>query len=893
MNSEYPKSFDPKSAQDKWYTFWEEKGFFKADSRSNKPAYTISIPPPNVTGVLHMGHALVNTLQDILIRYKRMDGYEALWVPGTDHAGISTQTVVERKLLASEGKRRADYSREEFLKHVWDWKEQSQGLILGQLKRLGSSCDWSRLRFTMDEQNNRAVRTAFKRLYEQGLIYRGLYLVNWDPVTETALADDEVEYEEVEDFIWYIKYPLESGYAVVATTRPETLFGDTAIAVNPDDSRYTHLIGKTATLPFVERPIPIIADRLIDPSFGTGMVKVTPAHDPNDYQMGLNHHLPMINMMTPSGKVNEQGLQFAGLSMKEAREKVVQSLKERGLIEKIEPHKKRVGISYRSKAVIEPYLSKQWFVKMSGFAERLQAAVKENKVKLIPDSFESTYFHWVDNLRDWCISRQLWWGHRIPIWYKGEEVVCAEESPGEGWVQDPDVLDTWFSSGLWPFAVLGWPDKTPDFEKFYPNSTLITGHDILFFWVARMLFMGEYATGCFPFPETFLHGLIFGKSYWRTQGSTVVYVSAEERERFEAGEPLPKDVQYKWEKMSKSKGNVIDPLAMIDTYGADAVRMTLAASATQGRQIDLDSRKFEEFKNFANKIWNGARFVLMNLQGPRKEGPLDLEDEWILARLDQTIRDVRKHLDNYEFDKYASCSYNFFWNDFCALYLEIVKPFLYGKTGTPEAGSHKRALLLRVLDASLKLLHPVAPFITEEIYSLLPENKGALIVAPFPKAFYEKGDEVLRSFAFFEEIVTKVRAIRGEMSLPPQITTDLYLVTTEEEMPLFLEKHRAILQGLLPVKELFITKEEPKLDLAGSSSHGPVKIIVPLPESYLQKEKERLQKEQGKLQELLAKLQTQLGNSDFVSKAPHALVEKLRTQQKDVETSLQEIAKRL
>ncbi|MEI6531270.1 MAG: valine--tRNA ligase [Chlamydiota bacterium] len=892
--NDLPKSFDPKIAESKWYSFWEEQGFFKADSNSSKPAYTISIPPPNVTGVLHMGHALVNTLQDILTRYKRMDGYEALWVPGTDHAGISTQTVVERKLLAQEGKRRADYSREEFLKHVWAWKEESESSILGQLKKLGASCDWSRLRFTMDEQNNQAVRTAFQRLFDEGLIYRGLYLVNWDPVTETALADDEVEYEEVEDFIWYLKYPLKNGgFAVVATTRPETLLGDTAIAVNPDDERFKNLIGTMALVPFVNREIPIIADRLIDKSFGSGMVKVTPAHDPNDYQMGLNHQLPMINIMTPAGRINEVGGPFTGLTMLEARHKVVEEMRVLGLIEKIEPHKKRVGISYRSKAVIEPYLSKQWFVKMSGFAKRLQAAVREKKIKLIPESFESTYFHWVDNLRDWCISRQLWWGHRIPIWYKGEEMVCSSHSPGPDWVQDPDVLDTWFSSALWPFAVLGWPEKSADFQKFYPNNTLVTGHDILFFWVARMLLMGEYLTGELPFPETFLHGLIFGKSYWRKSGSSIVYVSASEREAFESGSPIPKDVSYKWEKMSKSKGNVIDPLAMIDKYGTDAVRMTLAASSPQNRQIDLDSRKFEEFKNFINKIWNGARFVLMNLEGPSEEGPLELEDEWILARLDETITHVRKHLDSYEFDKYANCAYDFFWNDFCSRYLEIAKPFLYGKTGTNSHQATKRAILLRVLSNCLKLLHPIAPFITEEIYSLLPGNKEPLIISTFPKPFYEKGDSVLRSFAFFEEIITKVRVIRGEMGLPPQDSTDLYLITVEESLPAFLKKHSAILKGLLPVKEIFITEIEPPLPFSGCACVGEVKIIVPLPESFLQKEKERLQKEQIKLQEQVAKLDIQLSNNDFISRAPPALVEKLRLQRHDAMHALKEMAKKL
>lgn len=883
MSSDLPKSYDPSLVDTKWYRFWEEGGYFKADANSLKPAYTISIPPPNVTGVLHMGHALVNTLQDILIRYKRMDGFEALWVPGTDHAGISTQTVVERHLLAKEGKRRVDYHREEFLEHVWAWKEESQGLILGQIRRLGCSCDWSREHFTMDEQMNRAVRVVFKKLFDDGLIYQGEYLVNWDTVTGTALADDEVEYEEHDGFLWYLKYPITGGgFAIVATTRPETMLGDTGIAVHPDDKRYQHLIGKEVTVPLVNRKITIFADRAIDQTLGSGMVKVTPAHDPNDYQMGINHKLLMINIMTPDGRINENGLTFQGLTMTEARLKVIAAMQALGLVEKIEPHKKRVGVSYRSKAVIEPYLSKQWFVRMGEFAERLKVA----KVKIVPESFKATYNHWINNLRDWCISRQLWWGHRIPVWHKEGKVFVGEEAPDESWIQDPDVLDTWFSAALWPFAILGWPDKTPDFKKFYPNSTLITGHDILFFWVARMIFMGEYATGELPFPETFLHGLIFGKSYWRMQGSAVVYVSAEERALFEAGAPLPPDVHHKWEKMSKSKGNVIDPIAMIDAYGADAVRMALAASATQSRQIDLDSRRFEEFKNFANKIWNGARFVLMNLQGPVQEGPLALEDEWILARLDQTIRQIRTHLDNYEFDKYAGAAYNFFWNDFCSLYLEIVKPSLRG----PEAPA-KRAILLRVLIDALKLLHPVAPFITEEIYSLL-NQETPLIRASFPKPF-DSDPAVIHTFSFFEEIVARVRAIRGEMALPPQLATDLSLVTTEEGLAPFLKKHETVLKGLLPVKEITITETEPVYAFSGSALVKGIKIIVPLPESFLQKERERLSKERDKLQGQLQRLTEQLAKEEFIAKAPPALVEKLREQHKETERALQEIAAKL
>ena len=557
-----------------------------------------------------------------------MCGYETLWVVGTDHAGIATQTVVERQLYAKTGRRRRDFSREEFLKHVWDWKEKSETSILHQIKKLGCSCDWSRLRFTLDEGCSKAVRVMFHKMYKEGLIYRGDYLVNWDPVSQTALSDDEVEHEERASFLWHLRYPIEGekAHLIVATTRPETMLGDTAVAVHPDDERYRSLIGKQVRLPLTNRLIPIIADPFVDPTFGSGAVKVTPAHDFNDYEVGTRQCLPLINIMTPDGRINEEGKDFAGLSMQEARVAVVNALKEQGFLEKSEPHTLRVGVSYRSKAVIEPYLSKQWFVRMSHFKDKLLSAVREGRVKLIPPHWQATYEHWIENLRDWCISRQLWWGHRIPIWYNKEnpeQILCFD---GEGlppevlkhperWEQDPDVLDTWFSSALWPFSVLGWPDQTADLKKFYPTATLITGHDILFFWVARMILMGEYAMQEVPFKETFLHGLIYGKSYWRNQKEGgIAYVSAEEKKRFDLGETPPKDIESKWEKMSKSKGNVIDPIELIDDYGTDAMRLALCSSVTHARQIDLDRRKFEEFRNFANKVWNGSRFVFLNIE---------------------------------------------------------------------------------------------------------------------------------------------------------------------------------------------------------------------------------------------------------------------------------------
>lgn len=951
--SELPKAYEAKSVDSKWYNFWEKNSYFKANPTSTKPPYCIVIPPPNVTGVLHMGHALVNTLQDILIRWKRMSGFEVLWVPGTDHAGIATQTVVERHLIKTLGKKRSDFTREEFLSHVWQWKDSSESRIIDQLKKLGSSCDWSRLRFTMDEGNNQAVRSIFKKLYDQGLIYRGDYLVNWDPVTQTALADDEVEYEEKESFLWHFKYPLEdnSGYIHIATTRPETMLGDTAVAVSPRDERYQHLIGKNALLPLMDRPIPIIADHHVDPSFGTGMVKVTPAHDPNDYQMGLSHNLPFINILTPDGKINENGGSFAGLSIEDAREAVVKRMTEMGLVEKIEPHIHRVGISYRSKAVIEPYMSKQWFVRMQGFAGQMSDAVKLGKTKLIPQNWESTYFHWIDNLRDWCISRQLWWGHRIPIWYHVDDpskMIChdgidlpaeVKAAPNE-WIQDSDVLDTWFSSALWPFATLGWPEKTAELQKFYPNAVLVTGHDILFFWVARMIMMGQYAMGEVPFPETFLHGLIYGKSYWRqNKGGGITYVTEEERLAYDLGQPIPKGVVSKWEKMSKSKGNIIDPLEMIDQYGTDAVRMALCASATKARQIDLDRRRFEEFKNFANKIWNGARFVLMNLEGDEAQGTtpltstelaqginesiLTLEDRWILSVLNRTVKSVNEHLSTYTFDQAAMEAYDFFWKEFCAFYVEIAKPVLFGKVGTPEDRKNKQKLLLIILCQTIRLLHPIAPFITEELFQIIRERlpvesnpkadksmsidpytveclealrQSSCMVSAYPQVIRETDikPETDKAFALIEQVVYTIRNIRGEMKLSPGSATDIYIIG-EPTDPQFesVRIHSSIISALIRTSGIYIQFQEPKIGFSCTGVLNNLKIMLPLPEEMIKQERARLLKEKEKLKGNLEKLEIQLSNPDFVNRAPEQLIEKLRGQKLQSERELHEIGTKL
>jgi valyl-tRNA synthetase len=942
--TELPKAYEATDVEKKWYAFWQQKRIFSANPKSTKEPFSIVMPPPNVTGVLHMGHALVSTLQDVIVRWQRMLGKETLWVPGTDHAGIATQTVVERHLLKTEGKRRPEYGREGFLKRVWEWKEDSQKRITDQLKALGCSCDWERERFTMDPGANSAVRVMFKKLYDAGLIYRGDYLVNWDPVTQTALADDEVEYEERQTFLWHLRYPFAdgSGSVVIATTRPEVMLGDTAVAVSPRDERYKDLIGKKILLPLVGREITIIADHFVDPEFGTGAVKITPAHDPNDYQMALRQGLEFINVLTPDARINENGGKFAGMTVEQAREAVVAAMKELGLLVKVEPHVNRVGLSYRSKAVIEPYMSKQWFVRMDHFAPKLRAAVEDQRVQLMPKHWDKVYFHWIDNLRDWCISRQLWWGHRIPIWYRidnpevclcyaGEGVPPEVAAAPDEWAQDEDVLDTWFSSGLWPFSTLGWPEQTEDLKKFYPNSLLITGHDILFFWVARMILMGEYALGEVPFPQVFLHGLIYGKSYWRdSEGGGITYLSEEERKTYDLGKPVPKDVKSKWEKMSKSKGNIIDPLEVIQEYGTDAMRMALCASATQARQIDLDRRRFEEFKNFTNKIWNGARFVFMHLDSDPAltaeslgqgldENLLSLEDHWILSVLNRTVRDVNEKLAVYAYDQAAMEAYDFFWKEFCAFYLEIAKPVLYGKRGTPQDRQNKQKVLVIVLCQAMRLLHPMAPFITEELFQHLKTHfagvqasasadpytqeaikalqSEACAVATYPQVVRESdiNPAINASFDLVERAVYTIRNIRGEMQLPPSALTEVHLVGQADDPNIqALEANSGIIEALVRTHGLKVhTNGEPQLGFASTGMLDTVKIMIPLPQEMLEKERVRLAKEQDKLGLSIEKLKKQLENPDFVARAPAELLQKQRDQLQQSEKELVEVASKL
>jgi valyl-tRNA synthetase len=912
-----PKAYDAKLIESKWYAFWEKEGFFVADPTSGKAPYTIALPPPNVTGVLHVGHALGNTLQDILIRYMRMCGKEVLWMPGTDHAGIATQTVIERQLLKTENKRRTDYSREQFVKIVWAWKEKSEKQIIEQLKRQGVSCDWSRMRFTMDRGYDHAVRFAFKALFDQGLIYRGDYLVNWDPVTKTALADDEVEYEDRNGFLWHIAYPIENSSCriVIATTRPETLLGDTAIAVHPEDMRYRECIGNFAILPLVGRRIPIIADMEVNQEFGTGALKVTPAHDPNDWIMGERHNLEVINIMTDDGHINENGGKFKGLTMEEAREAVLKELKTQGLLVKCAPYTNRVGVSYRSKATIEPHLSKQWFMKMSAFKNELYSLVEEKKTTLIPPQWNATYFHWIENLRDWCISRQLWWGHQIPIWYhkKSPDTILCYDGEGdppeviqnpEDWVQDPDVLDTWFSSSLWPFATLGWPEKTPELEKFFPTSCLVTGHDILFFWVARMMMMSSIFMKKAPFKEVALTGIIYGKSYYKTlpEGG-ISYSSQEERKAYDLGaKPVPKDVICKWEKMSKSKGNVIDPSEIIEEYGADAMRLALASCATSNPQIDLDRRRFEEYKNFANKLWNGARFVFMNIKELSKEEfeaglKLELfscEDRWILSRYNRAIESVRKGIEEYQFDFATENAYDFFWNELCAYYVEIVKPYLFGKVGSHDEKKNKQKLLVILLSGALRLLHPMAPFITEELFARLKEHFGVLKIekgadllteeaisalsspacmkAPFPKKIGKIDEESEAQFELFSKIIYAIRNIRGEMKIPLPQATDLCISCSDEKVLDCIRKHCHIITSLVRIEKVAFS---PPPSCPGSLGQvDAIKLFIPMPETMMEQERARLEKEAGRLDEAIERAQKQLANSQFLEKAPPELIEK-------------------
>jgi len=877
MPVELPSSYDPKRVEDKWYKVWEEEKLFEPTYDPKKPKFSMVIPPPNVTGFLHIGHALNNTLQDVLARYKRMQGYDVLWVPGTDHAGIATQNVVERE-LAKEGLTREDLGRERFLERVWKWKETYGGRIITQLKKLGASCSWSYERFTMDEGLSRAVREVFLRLWEEGLIYRGDYIINWCPRCHTALADLEVEFEPKGGKLWYLKYPLEEGsqFLVVATTRPETMLGDTAVAVHPEDERYKSLLGKKVRLPLLGRLIPIIADEVVDPEFGTGAVKVTPAHDFNDFEIAKRHHLPLIKVIDEAGKMTSEAGSYAGLDRFEARKRVLEDLAREGLLLKEEDYEVVLGHCYRCGTVIEPLLSKQWFVKMKPLAQPAMAAVDYGFIRFYPESWKNLYFDWMRNIRDWCISRQIWWGHRIPVWHClscQEDIVSREENlescPKCGSTSlkaEEDVLDTWFSSALWPFSTMGWPDKTRTLQDFYPTSVLVTSFDIIFFWVARMIMMGEHFMGAIPFERVYIHALV----------------------RDEKGQ-----------KMSKSKGNVIDPLEMIEKFGCDALRFTLVALAAQGRDIKLSVNRIEGYKHFINKIWNAGRFVLMNLEGLKMEEvkhlsfeELPLFSRWILSRLNETITLMKQKLEDFEFDQAANAIYHFFWDEFCDWYLEIAKIYLKKEA----LNTQTQAVLYLVFSEALKLLHPFVPFVTEELWSHLPFKEAPFVMkANFPKGLsIEFRKEEVRLSSLVLDLISAIRNIKSEYNLTTQKDLPLTYVNSPEVLKA-LKEEESIIKVLSRAENLSFTERHERKTgeiLVLINSGGDLYVDL---KNYLDfaKEKVRLKKEVSKIEEKRLLVEKKLSDSQFLERAPSEIVEKERLNYQQLMERLQKLKAQL
>jgi len=835
------------------YDYWLQHDYFRAADESDHKPFCIVIPPPNVTGILHMGHALNNVLQDIMVRYRRMQGYNALWMPGMDHAGIATQNVVEQQ-LAKEGISRHDLGREKFIARVWEWKAKSGGTIINQLKRLGCSCDWSRERFTMDEGLSQAVREAFVRLYNDGLIYQGDYIVNWCPRCHTAISDLEVDYREEASSLWYIRYPLTdgNGEVIVATTRPETMLGDTAVAVNPQDERHKDKIGQEVILPLVNRKIPVIADEYVSLEFGTGAVKITPACDPNDFSIAERHSLPIIKIMDGDAIINEAGGVYQGQDRYEARRNVVKDLEKGGYIARIEPYSHNIGRCYRCRTDIEPTISRQWFVKVKPLAKPAANAVVTGKTRIIPPTWESTYFDWMNNIRDWCISRQIWWGHRIPVWYCAcGQITASVTEPadcphcgGTSLRQDEDVLDTWFSSALWPFSTLGWPAETKALKTFYPTSLLITGFDILFFWVARMMMMGLYIRKDVPFRDVYLHALV----------------------RDEKGE-----------KMSKSKGNSIDPLAMVDKFGADALRFTLAAFTAQGRDVRMSEERIEGYKFFVNKIWNAAKFIQMNVadyDGGGEPGEVSLADRWIKSRLNATIAEVTAGLDEYRFNEAAAAVYQFTWHELCDWYLEMVKPVLYGKS---PVGSRRAAqeTLLFVLERSLKLLHPFMPFVTEEIWRHLVDADASLMISAFPSPDSASHDPEAESrMAAVMGIITAIRNIRGEMAIPPSKKLRVLIHPPQEEREEVLLGALDYITNLANLESFAIIRGEEPKD-AATGVVNDIRIFVLLEGLIdLASEQARLEKEMAKVTADLSVVTKKLSNRDFQSKAAPAVVQK-------------------
>ena len=856
MAKEMAKAYNPKEVEDKIYDFWQEGNYFHAEVDKDKKPYTIVMPPPNITGQLHMGHALDNTLQDILIRWRRMQGYSALWLPGTDHASIATEAKIV-EAMRKEGITKEDLGREKFLERAWEWKKEYGGRIVSQLKKMGSSCDWERERFTMDEGCSKAVKEVFVRLYNKGLIYRGERIINWCPHCKTSISDAEVEFEEQAGHFWHLRYPLTdgSGYLELATTRPETLLGDTAVAVNPSDERYKDLVGKTLTLPLVGREIPIVADDYVDVDFGTGVVKITPAHDPNDFQVGLRHNLPVINVMTDDAKIVEDYPKYAGMDRYEAREAIVKDLDEGGFLVKVEKHDHNVGTCYRCHSTVEPRVSKQWFVKMDELAGPAIECVKSGKTKFVPERFNKIYYHWMENIRDWCISRQLWWGHRIPAYYCDEcgEVTVAKEMPEKctkcGCThlhQDEDTLDTWFSSALWPFSTLGWPDKTPELDYYFPTNTLVTGYDIIFFWVARMIFSSVEQMDSQPFDTVFIHGIV----------------------RDENGV-----------KMSKSLGNGIDPLLVIDQYGADALRMFLATGNSPGNDMRYSEKRVEACRNFANKLWNASRFVHMNIDDydVKNELPatLETEDKWILHTLNNVAKEVNENLEKFELGIALSKIYDFIWNSYCDWYIELCKTRLQSEG---ETAQNARQVLIYVLDKILKLLHPFMPFITEEIWQTIPHDTEGktVMLEKYPEYdpsldFPSEAEEMMKVM----EAITAIRTQRNEMNVPPSKKAKLFIATA---IPETFSNGEQFFKKLASASEVEIS-DSFDIDGAVTVVTSDAKIYIPM-EELVDKEAElkRLNKELKQVEKMLAQDEGKLNNPGFMSKAPEKVIEKIKGQ---------------
>jgi len=870
MPNELNKVYSPNEIEDKWYKIWEEKGYFNAQHNAEKPGYSIAIPPPNVTGILHMGHMLNNSIQDAIIRYKRMSGFDTLWIPGMDHAGIATQNKVER-MLADEGTSKEEIGYDEFLRRTWEWKEKHGGLITKQLRKLGVSLDWTRERFTMDEGLSEAVKEVFIKLYNDGLIYRGEYIVNWCPHDKTALADDEVNHEDKNGKIWEIRYPIKDSDEefVIATTRPETMLGDTGVAVNPNDERYKHLIGKIVILPLMNREIPIVADEYVDMEFGTGVVKMTPSHDPNDFEVAKRTGLAFLNIFTEDAHVNENGGKYQGLERFAARKAILADLEEQGLLVGVKDHKNAVGHCYRCNSIIEPRVSTQWFVKMEPLAKRALEVVKNGKIQITPKRWEKVYYNWLENIRDWTISRQIWWGHRIPAYYAEDGTVFVAKSLEEAKVQarekfgkdvnlteETDVLDTWFSSALWPFSTLGWPNETEDLKKFFPTNALVTGADILFFWVARMVMMSLYIKDEIPFNYVYLHGII----------------------RDEKGR-----------KMSKSLGNSPDPLDLIAKYGADAIRFSFLYNTSQGQDIHFSEKLLEMGSAFANKVWNASRFVLSNLEDFDVSTTVDnsefkLEDKWILSKLQTASKLINENMEKYELDAAAKLAYEFFRGDFCDWYVEIAKTRVYGQEGSDKVVA--QWVLRHVLDKGLKMLHPFMPFITEEIWQKLQTGEETIMLSDFPKEEKEFINiEAEKEFDYLKEIISAIRNIRGEANVSPSKKIEVIFKTADENARNILQNNAKILDKLANVEKYEFNVEIPKL--VGFRLVDTTEIYVPLAELIdLDKEIEKLEKSIEKTQVELDKVLKKLSNENFVAKAKPEAVEKERRIKEELENKI-------